>query len=106
MKGKGKIREANTSQTIEYTTKPVYKNYLREIDVSKSARHSIDYSSLDDAQYTTFEIKKKEESALRREHYLNNIRSMDMDTYMSEKKKLDEDFLESAKAKMAILHKY
>ena len=31
---------------------------------------------------------------------------MDMDTYMSEKRRLDEDYLESAKAKMALINKY
>ena len=29
-----------------------------------------------------------------------------MDTYMSEKRRLDEDYLESAKAKMALINKY
>lgn len=31
---------------------------------------------------------------------------MDMETYMSQKKKLDEDYLQSAKAKIAIINKY
>ena len=31
---------------------------------------------------------------------------MDMDTYMYQKKKLDEDYLQSAKAKIALINKY
>ena len=31
---------------------------------------------------------------------------MEMANYLSEKKRVDEDYLESAKAKMAILNKY
>ena len=31
---------------------------------------------------------------------------MEMSTYMEEKKRVDEDFLESARVKMAILNQY
>lgn len=67
---------------MDYTTKPQYKNYLKDIEKS-DIRHSIDYSSLDDIEYVTFEMKKREKNAMRRERYLNNIRSMEMDSYMS-----------------------
>ena len=90
---------------MDYTTKPVYRNYLKDLEKSE-VRHSIDYSSLNDVEYATFEIRKREKNALRREQYLNNIRSMEMENYMSERKKIDEDYLESAKAKIAILNKY
>lgn len=96
-----------------------YKNYLHELRESgtsssqvKSSRthHTIDYGSLlsssEDAERFKYDLKKKEEVTSRREQYVANLGSRNLEKYMEEKKKLDEDYLESVKAKMAIINKF
>ena len=51
-------------------------------------------------------MKKLESDATRREQYLTHLGSYNMESFMDQKKQLDNDYLESARAKMAILNKY
>jgi len=50
---------------------------------------------------------KKEDKAKKQELYLNSaVETLDFDSHMSGKKMVEHDFMESAKAKMAILRKF
>lgn len=53
------------------------------------------------------EAMKKETKAKQQDLYLDSaIETLDFDSHMSGKKKVEHDFIESAKAKMAIIKKF
>ena len=106
LRKEGKLAEK--SQTIEYSTKPNYKDYLQELrQITKDRRYSIDFyekMAEDDIKGTKKKAQDYESKAKRRQLYLKGG-SLNIEKTIEEKKKIDEEYLSAVKAKIAILNK-
>lgn len=90
-----------------------YKNYLQEVKQSKISNgqeNTIDYEQIvltKDDHWVRMEALKKEEQAKKKQQYLNSaMESIDIHSHMKGKSMVEQNYIQSVKAKMALLKKY
>ncbi len=81
---------------------------MKNSSMKKSRFTSLDASKMNRNSLGAIELQAKnlQEHADRRSLFLKNTKNLDMEDYLERKFAVEDDYIESAKAKMHILNKY